>query len=68
MWYACPAVLLCMVGCADGRTPWQREDTPLLIASFKGHTGAVRVLVDCKADIEARNKVAMWPVQPGVGH
>ena len=68
MWYACPAVLLCMVVCADGRTPWQREDTPLLIASFKGHAGAVRVLVDCKADIEARNKVAMWPVQPGVGH
>ena len=49
-------------------TLWQVQNTALLYASAKGHNGAVRVLVDSKADIEARNKVAMWPVQPGVGH
>ena len=64
----CPAVLLCIWECADGLTSWQYQDTPLLVASQKGHAGAVRVLVESKADIQARTKVAVRPVQPGVDH
>ena len=37
------------------------QSTPLLYASANGHAGAVQVLVDSKADLEARNEVAMWP-------
>ena len=55
--FCCPAV-------HDDCTIWQGQWTPLLIASNDGNTGAVRVLVESKADIEARNEVAMWPVQP----
>ena len=58
--FCCPAV-------HDNHTIWQGQWTPLLVASLVGHTGAVRVLVDSKANMEARNKVAMWLVQPGVG-
>ena len=32
---------------------------------MNGHTGAVRALVDSKANLEARDEVTMWPVQPG---
>ena len=32
---------------------------------MNGHAGAVQGLVDSKADMEARDEVAMWPVYPG---
>ena len=66
VWRACGTyVLLRLVQCADARTPWQVQYTPLTIASVHGHIDVVRVLVDSKADMEARDQVAMWPVHPG---
>ena len=60
MWYACPAVLLCMVERADDDcTPWQCQSTPLHIASAHGNLDDVQVLVDSKADLEAQDEVAM---------
>ena len=60
MWYACPAVLLCMVECTDDdRTPWQCQNTPLLVASARNDPDNVQVLVDSKADLEAQDEVAM---------
>ena len=41
-------------------TALQRQKTPLLLASMYGGTEAVQVLVNSKADIEARNEVSMW--------
>ena len=58
--FCCPAV-------HDDHTLWQGQWTPLISASKSGRAGAVHVLVDSKANMEARNKVAMWLVQPGVG-
>ena len=46
-------------------TALQHQRTSLHVASEFGHTGAMQVLVDSKADLEARDQVAMWPVQPG---
>ena len=68
MWYVCPPVLLCMEECADACTPWQVQRTPLHYASKYGNAGAVQVLVDSKANMEAHDELAMWPVQPGVCH
>ena len=48
-----------MEECADARTPWQVQNTPLIIATARGHFDVVRVLVDSKANLEARNEVAM---------
>ena len=56
--------IFCCLAVHDDCTLWQAQFTPLLIASANGNAGIVRVLVDSKADIEARDEVAMWPVQP----
>ena len=40
---------------------WQVQATPLLYASASGHIDVVRMLVDSKADMEARDEVAMLP-------
>ena len=36
----------------------QRQYTPLLLATEKGHTGAVKILTKEGAEIEARNDVS----------
>ena len=55
----------CVVQCTDGCTLWQAQNTPLLVASWYENARAVQALVDSKANLEARDEVAMWPVQPG---
>ena len=55
--------------CADGCIPLQEQSTVLHCAVVNdGCTDAVQVLVDSKADMEARDEVAMWSVQPGARH
>ena len=57
-----------VVESTDGPTPVQTQRAPLHTASENGCTDAVQVLVDSKADMEARDEVAMWSVQPGARH
>ena len=65
-WYA---HAMHMTECTDVPTPLQAEGDMLLhVASRRGDPDAVQALVDSKADLEARNEVAMLPVQPGVCH
>ena len=48
--------------------PWQEQFTPLHRASALADFDVVLVLVDSKANLEARGKVAMWPVWPSACH
>ena len=54
--------------CTDGRIPLQEQSTVLQCAAVIGNPGAVQILVDSKADMEAVDEVAMRPAQPGVTH
>ena len=58
VWRACGTHV---VESTDGPTPVQTQRTPLHIASENGCTDAVQVLVDSKANMEARDEVAMLP-------